>query len=146
MKLKDYTKEELENMSYDDIAYIILTEKKKKMKIIDLFSEIGKLTGLNETAIEDKIGDFFEMLTLDKRFIMLDDGSWDLKERHAQKEMILDDEEEDASEDIEEDLEDELEEEEEDEIFYDDEEEDTDDDLKDLVVINEDEESDDAML
>ena len=37
MKLKDMSKEELENMSYDDIAYAILTEKKKKMKIIDLF-------------------------------------------------------------------------------------------------------------
>ena len=146
MKLKDYTKEELENMSYDDIAYIILTEKKKKMKIIDLFSEIGKLINLSETTIEDKIGDFFEMLTLDKRFIMLDDGSWDLKERHAQKDIILDEEEEDASEDIEEDLEDDLEEEEEDEIFYDDEEEDTEDDLKDLVVINDEEESDDSML
>ena len=144
MKLKDYSKEELENMSYDDIAYIILTEKKKKMKIIDLFNEIEKLISLPESAIEEKIGDFFEILTLDKRFIMLDDGTWDLKERHAQNNMILDDEEEDVSDEVEE--EDEEDEEEEDEIFYDEDDDDSEDDLKDLVVISDEEESDDSML
>ena len=43
MDLKSLSKEELETMSYDDIAFAILTEKKQKMKIIDLFNEIGKL-------------------------------------------------------------------------------------------------------
>ena len=32
MKLKDYSKEELEAMSYDDIAVMVLTESKKQMK------------------------------------------------------------------------------------------------------------------
>ena len=88
MKLSDLTKEELENMSYDDLAYGILSESKTQMKIIDLFNKIGSLVNLSEKEIEDKIADFFEMLTLDKRFIMLDDGSWDLKERHVQKIII----------------------------------------------------------
>lgn len=138
MNLKDISKEELESMSYDDLAYALLSEKKKAMKIIDLFNEIGKLINLSSSVIEEKIGDFFEMLTLDKRFIMLDDGSWDLRVRHAQKIVIDDEEEEDiTSEDIE-DLE---ETEEEEDIFYDEEDDnDADDDLKDLVVIDEDEE------
>ena len=145
MKLKDMSKEELENMSYDDIAYAILTEKKKKMKIIDLFTEVGKYASLPEAVIEEKVGDFFEMLTLDKRFIMLDNGTWDLKERHAQNNMIVDDEEEDASEEVEEDMDEEIEEEE-DEIFYDeDDDDDRDDDLKDLVVISDDEDEE-SML
>ncbi len=137
MKLSDLTKEELENMSYDDLAYGILSESKTQMKIIDLFNKIGSLVNLSEKEIEDKIADFFEMLTLDKRFIMLDDGSWDLKERHVQK-IIIDEEEEDLGlEDIEESAE--IEEEE--EIFYDEEEtDDSEDDLKDLVVIDEEEE------
>lgn len=142
MNLKDLTKEELESMSYDDIAYYLLTEKKKAMKIIDLFNEVGKLIGLSSSVIEDKIGDFFEMLTLDKRFIMLDDGSWDLKTRHAQK-IVIEDEEEDISTDELEEAEDE--ETDEEDIFYDEEDDsDTEDDLKDLVVIDEDEE--DGML
>ncbi len=135
MRLKSISKEELENMSYDDIAFVLLTEKKKKMKIIDLFNEIGKLINLSSATIEEKIGDFFEMLTLDKRFIMLDDGSWDLKSRHVQK-IVIDDEEDVSIDEVEEP---EMEEEEED-IFYDEEEDDSEDDLKDLVVIDEDEE------
>ena len=144
MKLKDISKEELENMSYDDIAFIILTEKKKKMKIIDLFNEIGKLIRLPESVIEEKIGDFFEMLTTDKRFIMLDDGTWDLKERHAQNIVIDEDDEDISTEDIEEI--DEEENENDEDIFYDeDDEDDTEDDLKDLVVIS-DEDDEDSML
>lgn len=135
MNLKDMTKEELETMSYDDIAYYLLTDKKKAMKIIDLFNEVGKLVGLSKNVIEDKIGDFFEMLTLDKRFIMLDDGSWDLRVRHAQN-IVIEDEEEEISADEIEGLE---ETEDEDDIFYDEEDtDDTEDDLKDLVVIDED--------
>lgn len=143
MNLKSLSKEELENMSYDDIAFAILTEKKKKMKIIDLFNGIGKLINLPESVIEDKIGDFFEMLTLDKRFIMLDDGSWDLRTRHAGNVIIEEDDEDIVAEDIEETEE---EESEDDEIFYDETDDDeAEDDLKDLVVIS-DEDDEDSML
>ncbi len=142
MKLKDLSQEELENMSYDDIAFVILTEKNEKMKIIDLFQEIGKLIHLSQSVIEDKIGDFFEMLTLDKRFIMLDDGSWDLKTRHAQN-VIIEEEEDDIS--VEE-VEDSEEENEDEEVFYDESEDDeAEDDLKDLVVISDDEDEE-SML
>lgn len=137
MNLGNMSKEELENMSYDDLAFALLSENKKQMKIIDLFNEIAKLIDLPASAIEDNIGDFFEMLTLDKRFIMLDDGSWDLKSRHAQNIVIDDEEEEISIEDVEEPEE----EEEEENIFYDEEnDDDADDDLKDLVVIDEEEE------
>lgn len=143
MNLKSISKEELENMSYDDIAFAILTEKNKKMKIIDLFQEIGKLINLSESVIEDKIGDFFEMLTLDKRFIMLEDGSWDLKTRHAGYVVIEEEEDDISTEDIEEIEEEETEEE---EIFYDEsEDDDREDDLKDLVVISDDEDEE-SML
>ena len=128
------TKEELETMSYDDIAYYLLEEKKTQMKIIDLFNEVGTLVGLSKGVIEDKIGDFFEMLTLDKRFIMLDDGSWDLRIRHSQN-IVIEDEEEISADEIE----DTEEPEEDSDIFYEeDETDDSDDDLKDLVVIDED--------
>ena len=35
MKIKDLTEEDLETMGYDDIAYLILKESGKKMKIND---------------------------------------------------------------------------------------------------------------
>ena len=37
MKLKDYSKEDLETMSYSEITNVILAEKGSKMKIVDIF-------------------------------------------------------------------------------------------------------------
>jgi DNA-directed RNA polymerase subunit delta len=138
MNIKKMSKEELQNMSYADLAFALLSEKSKKMQIIDLFTEIGKLIDLSASQIEEQVADFFQILTLDKRFIMLDGGTWDLRTRHAQKLVIDEDEEEVSTDEDEEEIEDT----EEDDIYYDEENDDdeADDDLKDLVIIDEDEE------
>ena len=144
MKLSDISKEELETMNYDDIAYIILKEEKKLMKINILFKKVCDALELNEKEFEAHIADFFGLLTTDKRFLMLEDGSWDLKEIHNPKVIIDDDEEENIMNDVEE-TEEEINEEEEtneDDIFYDADSEDdiADDDLDDFMIINEDDE------
>ncbi len=143
MKLQDISKEELEIMNYDDIAYIILKEENEKMKINVLFKKVCDALNLSEKEFEDKIADFFELLTTDKRFIMLEDGSWDLKELHI-TEVIIDDEDDDTiipeTEEAENET-DAIEEENEDDIFYDTDTDDDlpDDDLEDLMVIDVDE-------
>ncbi len=139
MKLKDYKKEELELMGYDDIAIIILQESGKKMKIADIFKKICDVLDLSESEYENKIGDFFELLSTNKNFIMLENGFWDLKSKHNSKVVI--DEEEDISEVSEED-EEELEETEEEDIFYENDDDDdvVEDDLNDLVIIDMDDE------
>ena len=134
-KLKDYTKEELELMGYDDIAYIILEETKKKMKINDLFKKI-----CDALDFVNQIADFFEILTTDKKFIMLENGYWDLRTRHSEEFVIEDEEEEFEEEQLEEPEEEE--EQTEDDTYYDEDEvDDEDDDLKDLVVIDEEDDS-----
>lgn len=143
MKLSEIPREELEIMNYDDIAYLILNEEKTKMKITLLFQKVCGILNLGEQAFEEKITDFFELLTTDKRFIMLEDGSWDLRELHNPK-VIIDDEEDDTQIEID-DIEDEMmleEEENEDDIFYEADNDDDlpDDDLDDFVVIDVDEE------
>lgn len=145
MKLTDIPDYELETMNYDDIAYIILNEEKEKMKINELFKKVCDALKLPESVFEEKIADFFELLTTDKRFIMLEDGYWDLREHHNPKVVVDDeDEEETILDENEDEMEDELEEEEEneDDIFYDTDVDDDlpDDDLEDLVVIDMDEE------
>ncbi len=135
MKLKDLSKEELELMSYDDLAYLILEDANKKMKINDLFHSVCKILNLSEREFEERIADFFEILTTDKRFTMLENGFWDLKEKHSEKVVIDEDDDEVFVEETEE------EETETSDNLYEEEEEETDDeDLKDLVVIDEDEE------
>ena len=145
MKLKDLTKAELEAMSYDDIAELILKETNRQMKINELFKEVCNLLELSENEFMDKLPAFFDVLSTDQRFLMLENGLWDLKTKHSVKVVVdNEDEEDDVEEDLDlEDLEEEVEEEEED-IFQDDNDDDDltddDDDLKDLVIIDEDEE------
>lgn len=142
MKLKDLTKEELEAMSYDDIALMILEETNRQMKINELFKEVCTLLGLSDDEFVDKLPAFFEVLSTDHRFIMLENGLWDLKTKHATK-VVIDDTDEEEDE-IEEDIEDADDEMADEDIYADDDDSDDltddDDDLKDLVIIDEDEE------
>ena len=93
MKITDLSKEELESKSYDDIAYMILESSGEKVKITDLFKQICDLLGLSNEEYEAKIADFFQILSTDHRFIMLEKGFWDLRSRHQAKIIIEDDEE-----------------------------------------------------
>ena len=127
-------------MSYDDIALIVLNESKKTMKINDLFKKVCNLLKLSDDEYVNKLPAFFDILSTDHRFIMLEDGSWDIRTKHSTK-IVIDNE--DDEEEIIIDEEEEPEEEQED-IFYDEDSSDDDtaeDDLKDLVIIDEDEET-----
>ena len=146
MSLKNMKKDELELLSNKDIAFMILEEGKKKINTADLFKKIIKLLELPESTFESKIADFYTALATDKRFILLDNGKWDLRSNHTSDKVVkITDEDDDEEEDIEK-PEDENEDEDEDDgedSFDDTEDDDYDDDtneeLKDLVVIDEDE-------
>lgn len=137
MSIKKMTKEDLELLSNKDITNLLLTEN-GKMNTADLYKEIIRLLELPASTFDSKIGDYYTSLSTDKRFILLEDGMWDLKSRHTSDKSVMLIEEDD------EELEEIKEEEEEEDSFdspADDEEDydDTDDDLKDLVVLDEDE-------
>jgi len=141
MSLKELSKEELQTMAYDEIAYIILDEAGKKMKILDLFKKVCKVLNLPDETVENRIADFFELLSINKKFVLLKNGYWDLATKH-QQDIVVEDEEDVIDEEIPEDEEDMIEENEEEDIFYDNEldnDDDEEDDLKDLVIIDEDE-------
>jgi DNA-directed RNA polymerase subunit delta len=135
MKKIEISDEELEMMNYNDIAYVILEQNKKNMTIAELFNEVSRILNLDENIYQSHIGDFFELLSTDKRFIMLEDGHWDLKIRHNKGMESFDDEDEDDEDII-------LDEDEivEDEDMYDDDsksdEDIEEDDLSDLVIVD----------
>ena len=144
MDLKKMTKDELELLSNKDITNLILEDSKKSMNTADLFKKIIKLLELPESSFEKKIADYYTSLATDKRFVLLEDGTWDLRSRHTSDKVAKV-----AYEEDEEDIEEKENEEEEetdslaedsyddtDESDYDDE---TNEELKDLVIIDEDE-------
>ena len=141
MSLKEKTIEELEQMSYTDIAYEVIKEKGKKFNTPNLFKEVCKLLKLGEAEFEEKIGDFFTALTTDGRFILINSTFWDLKENH--KANIVVDDEEEETEDIEKSEEDEENEDMHDDLEDDYSDEATDDsdndedDFNDLTIIDE---------
>ena len=147
MSLKTMKKEELELLSNKDIAFMILEESKRKLNTADLFKKIIKLLDLPESVFEKKIADFYTALSTDKRFILLDNGKWDLRTNHTSDKIIKvisDDDDEEEEEEEDEEKEDDSQDEDLDEDSYDDKEDEdyddeTNEELKDLVVIDEDE-------
>ena len=142
MSLKKMKKEELELLSNKDIACLILDESKKSMNTAELFKQIISLLELPESTFENKIADFYTALSTDKRFILLKDGTWDLRNHHTSDKVVKVTEDDDDEEEVEE--KEDNEEEETDEDNYDDQEpedydEDTNEELKDLVILDEDE-------
>ena len=139
MKLSKMKKDDIELLSYTNIAKLYLEENKTTMTTADLFKEICKLLELSDSEYQDKIADFFQSLTTSKEFILLNDGKWDLKSNHKVK-IVMDDlyeEKDEDDEDISLDDEELAEEDEYNSIA--DEEEYAEEDLADLTILNEDE-------
>lgn len=143
MSLKNMKKEDLELLSNKDITNLIL-EEKGGQNTATLFKKIIKLLDLPESTFDKKVGDYYTSLTTDKRFILLDDGKWDLRSRHTSDKILKVIEDDDEDEDVEEIKEEDEQEDTEpdfDRIDSDDDDinDDGDDDLKDLVILDEDE-------
>lgn len=141
MSIKKMSKEELELLSNKDITNLLL-EEKGKQNTADLFKKIIALLELPSSTFDKKIGDYYTSLTTDKRFIILEDGTWDLRSRYTSDKIIkVIDEDDDDLEDIKDDGGvDEVEGESDYDITEEDDDlDDKDDDLKDLVVLDEDE-------
>lgn len=140
MKLKNLSLEELELMSYEDIALIILKDAKKPMNTPTLFQAVCDALNFGKEEYTNKIGDFYTILTTDKRFVLLEKGEWDLRDNHA-VEIVIDDEDDDTEVEIEEDEEEEAEENIDVELPDEDVEVDDDieDDMEDLTLVDEDE-------
>lgn len=108
MKLSKMDKDELESYSYIELAEMILKESKKSLNTPTIFKKICKLLDLSDSEYENKIGDFYTTLTTDKTFILLEDGTWDLKDRHSVFISLDDSEDDDESLEDEEEIEEEM--------------------------------------
>ena len=146
MKLEKMKKEDLEILSYTDLTEMILKESKKSIKTADIFKKICELLELSEEDYTNKIGDFYTSMTTDKRFILLENAEWDLRDNHKIEINLDEDDEEDEYLDEEEIEDEETEETDEDnsiDITDDEIDLDDDDDMEDLTIVTGDELDDD---
>ncbi len=153
MKLKKMPLEEIRILPYTDLTYMILKENKKPMTTPEIFREICDLLEYSEEDYTNKIGDYYTSISLDKRFLMLDSGEWDVRDHHS---IDLNVEDEVSDDDIEEDdivedneVEDALEEEISEDVetpIEDDDILDQDQGLEDLNIVLDEEELDDGDL
>ncbi len=132
----DISKDELELMSDTDLAYYFLRKEKKSMSTADIYKSVCKLLDYSKEQYVDGIGDFYTSLTIDKRFVLLENNEWDTREKHTIKLEIDDDDDDFFEEDLEE--EEEIEEEE----LEDSDDEELDDDIdeyEELSIVDDDE-------
>ena len=144
MSVRALKREELDSLSSKDVAYMVMEGSKRKLNTADLFKKVISLMELPEDTFEKKVADFYTSLSTDKRFILLENGKWDLRNNHTSDKIIKvsdeDEEEDEELEEIAEKEDDSLEEDNYDDTEDEDYDDDTNEELKDLVIIDEDEE------
>lgn len=76
----------MNNKSMTEIAFDIMSAKKRATQFNKLWQEVSKKAGVSQ----DKIAEFYSDLTLDGRFAQLKDNKWDLKTRRKFAESHVD--------------------------------------------------------
>ncbi|EIJ83901.1 DNA-directed RNA polymerase subunit delta [Bacillus methanolicus] len=79
MSLNQYSKEELQEMSFIEIAYELLNEKKQAVPFKDIVDEVSQLLGLSEEEVRAKLAQFYTDINIDGRFISLGENRWGLR-------------------------------------------------------------------
>lgn len=91
-----------------DYAFECMQKTQDRISFKDLWEQVVEAAGLSEEAANAKVARFYTNLSLDGRFVVLDDNKWDLRERHTLEEVhrdlgdIYSDDAEDADIDAEE--------------------------------------------
>lgn len=88
-----------------DVAYDLMTKKKKPVDFYKLLQEVSEIKGFDQNDQEENESLFYTNITLDGRFITVGENRWDLRSRHKFDEVHIDmndiyaDDEEDTSDD-----------------------------------------------
>ena len=70
------------NRSMVDVAYELMSKKKKAVNFYKLWQEVSEVKGFDEEEKDEKESLFYTNITLDGRFITIGENNWDLRSRH----------------------------------------------------------------
>lgn len=77
-------------LSMVDIAYTLMTKKKKEVDFSKLYQEVSEIKGFSPEEAAEKMSIFYTDITLDGRFITLGENRWDLRDRHKFENVHID--------------------------------------------------------
>lgn len=97
------------NRSMVEIAYELMSKKKKAVNFYKLWQEVSEVKGFDEEEKNEKESLFYTNITLDGRFITVGENNWDLRSRHKFDEVHIDmndiyTDEDEESEEVEDDV------------------------------------------
>ncbi|MFD0050830.1 DNA-directed RNA polymerase subunit delta [Actinomycetes bacterium NPDC127524] len=79
LSLKNFTKEQIKEMSLIEMTYELLVEKNGPLSFSDIMAELTALQGMSKAEKERRISQFYTDLNVDGRFTSLGDYRWGLK-------------------------------------------------------------------
>ncbi|GIN63091.1 hypothetical protein J27TS8_30840 [Robertmurraya siralis] len=79
MSLKQFSKEQLQEMSLIEMAYELLNSQKQPASFKEIMDEITATLGLTEEEVRAKIAQFYTDLNIDGRFLSLGENRWGLR-------------------------------------------------------------------
>lgn len=78
------------NKSMVDVAYDVLVEEKRVLKFDELYKLVSKKIGLSEEEAQNKISKFYTNLSLDGRFVTLQNNERDLRSNQTFEKVHID--------------------------------------------------------
>ena len=73
-----------------DVAYELVSNKRKPVEFSKLWEEVSQIQGLSEEESKGKASKFYTALSLDGRFITLGENTWDLRSRYTFDKVHID--------------------------------------------------------
>jgi len=73
-----------------EVGYELLEKKQSPQKFNKFWNEVSEVLGLSEDESNEYISNFYTNLTLDERFVLLEDNTWDLRERQSFDKVHID--------------------------------------------------------
>ena len=87
MKIKDYTKEMINENSFIEMAYLYLQEKKSPQSLYTMIDEFKSIGGYTDEEIEDRVLQFYTNLNTGGRFLSVEEGTWGLRDWYSVDEI-----------------------------------------------------------
>ncbi|WP_255515249.1 DNA-directed RNA polymerase subunit delta, partial [Geobacillus sp. LEMMJ02] len=69
MSLEQYSQEQLREMSFVELAYLLLCEKKQTVSFQEMVEQLVAMKGLSESEVSARLAQFYTDLNVDGRFI-----------------------------------------------------------------------------